>query len=179
MCIRDRHTHLDVFHCDVLKPYRVPKSKIMQFGDDLRTAVTFGARKIEEIGGRGGVLIVADADDDCPANSHEEFLAFRQAHQFNVNVSFVLATKEYEAWMIACGEQMREHREIRDDAASHPQPESVSGAKGYFERNILLPERTYSETVDQAKFTNLIEIDVTSSSCRSFRKLISEIRLII
>lgn len=131
--------------------------------------------KIDEGGAKGSIIILADADDDCPVDMQAKFLDFVDGNPSKYPVSFVLANREYEAWMIACGESMREHEAVRDDACSHAQPESVRGAKGYFEREILREGIKYSESVDQAKFSAKIDINLVAERCRSFRKLVSEI----
>ncbi|WP_140847812.1 DUF4276 family protein [Paracoccus sp. FO-3] len=167
------HEELLIFDCSIITPYRLPRSKIGKFDDDLLKAVQFGGLKIA--GGAGGVMIVADADDDCPAEMHGRFIEFCNQNGFNFPVSFVLANREYEAWFIACGENMRAHEWVRNDAPSHDQAETIRGAKGFFDREILIEGRTYSETVDQSKFTAQIDLSVVRGRCRSFRKLLAEV----
>lgn len=167
------HEELQIYDCNISNPYRIPRSKIGQFGADLERAVKFGGLKLE--GEPGGIIILADADDDCPVEMHERFIEFYRDMAFEFPVSFVLANREYEAWMIACGESMRGHASVKNDAPSHEHPENIRGAKGYFEREILKEGITYSETVDQVKFTSKIDLALARERCRSFRKFVSEV----
>ncbi len=50
---------------DVKPPLRISRSKLIR-GQELERAVEFAARKT---GNQGGILILVDSDDDCPANS--------------------------------------------------------------------------------------------------------------
>lgn len=167
------HEEFGNFGCSILAPYRLARSKICKFDVDLEKAVRLGGLKLADEA--GGVVIIADADDDCPADLQEKFMDFYNEHGFNFPVSFILANKEYEAWMIACGENMRNHGWVRDDAPSHDNPENIRDAKGFFCREILVEEKIYSETVDQIKFTAQIDLRVTFEKCRSFRKFVKEI----
>lgn len=164
---------LQVFDFNVLPPYRVPRSKIGKFDRDLENAIRIGMLKVGK--NSGGVIIIADSDDDCPLELNQQFCDFCVNKSIDFPVSFVLAHREYEAWFISCGEEMRGHAAIKLDAPSHDYPETIRGAKGFFNREILIDGYVYSETVDQAKFTNSIDLEVASLKCRSFRKLIKEI----
>ncbi|MGR3641492.1 DUF4276 family protein [Alterinioella nitratireducens] len=167
------HEELHVFDFGIHSAYRLPRSRIGRFDEHLEKAVRFGGMKLGE--SVGGVIIIADSDDDCPVEMHDTFIEFCNFRDFQFPVAFVLAQREYEAWLISCGEEMRAHDSIRDDAPSHDQPEEIGGAKGFFGRRILEEGRCYSETVDQAKFTALLNLDTVKAKCRSFRKLVAEI----
>jgi hypothetical protein len=60
-------------------------------------AVSAMARRV---GPAGGVLILLDADDDCPAELSPALLARARAERSDVPVSVVLANKEFEAWFV-------------------------------------------------------------------------------
>ncbi|MET3601974.1 DUF4276 family protein [Martelella mangrovi] len=173
------HERLNLFDIKIAQPYRMPRSKISKFGPDLLKAIKLGHLKLSAEDTNGMILILADADDDCPSDMHEKFTQFLGLNEFGHLVSFVLANREYEAWLIACGESMRGHQSVRPDAPSHPNPESIRGAKEYFEKEILLENTSYSETVDQVKFSAQIHLEIVYEKCRSFRKLVSELEKII
>lgn len=50
----------------VLRPFRLPRGEIVA-NNELERAVELGARKLAEEGDRGGIFVLLDADDDCPA----------------------------------------------------------------------------------------------------------------
>ncbi len=60
--IRQRH---DV---EVLAPHQLPRGRMLA-GDmpDLERAVELGAGKIAQTGGAGAIMVLLDANDDCPA----------------------------------------------------------------------------------------------------------------
>jgi hypothetical protein len=49
----------------------------------------------------GGVLVLIDADDDCPAHLGPALLARAREARSDVPVSVVLANREFEAWFLA------------------------------------------------------------------------------
>lgn len=161
--------------CNVLQSYRLSRGKIIRFGDDLDKVIRLGELKIQSADGIGGVLVIIDSDDDCPFDLYSSFILFKNARTFQVPVCFVSAKMEYEAWFISCAEQMRAHRTVRDDAESHPDPENVRDAKGYFNREILIDGVNYSETIDQVKYSSIIDISCVYDKCRSFKKIYKEV----
>jgi hypothetical protein len=163
------------FSCSIAEPYRLSRPKILDFGDDLLKAVRLGESKIANGTNQGGIIILADADDDCPADAHQCFEKFRNDNRLRFEVGFVLAKREYESWFISGAEFLRAHSSVNEGAQSHPNPEAIRDAKGYFEREILLPNVKYAETVDQEKFSALIDLKQTHKTCRSFRKLQAEV----
>lgn len=167
------HEKFGEYNFDVISPYRLSRTSIGSFNDKLLNAVKFGGLKLT--GEAGGVLIVADADDDCPLLMSSRFRQFCERHNFDFPVGFVLANKEYETWFISSGESMRAHQWVRGNASSHPRPEEVRGAKEFFRNRILIDGKSYSETVDQVKYTAMIELDLVTERCRSFRKLVKEL----
>lgn len=167
---------LGLFTFSITNPYRLSRGVIVGFGEKLRRVIELGRYKIGDSGGLGGIVILVDADDDCPAELSARFRSFAERVNVGVPVSFVAANREYESWFIACAEQMREHQFVKNDARSHPSPETIRDAKGYLVREILKPNQTYSETIDQDKLTHAIKLDCVIERSRSFRKLEKEIR---
>jgi hypothetical protein len=162
---------IDPVACDIFRPFRLPRQKIVQFGQDLANAIKLGKEKIDATGSGGGIIIFADADDDCPVHLQSKFKLFSKNMKVLIPTFLISPNKEYEAWFIACAEKMRCHQMVRSDASSHPDPESVRDAKGYFDREVLIPTAHYSETVDQAKFSSVIDFDCLLQTSRSFKKL--------
>lgn len=108
--------------------------------------------------GCAGILIVFDADDDCPKELGPRVQAWAQAAAGAVPCAVVIANREYEAWFLSTLEP------------PHEAPESVRGAKEELRRR--LPGRDYSETVDQASMTALLDLAGAHQRCRSFRRMV-------
>lgn len=78
-------------------PFRVPRSKLVGTGG-IERAVQAQA---SEVTGAGGILVLFDADKDCPAELGPQLLARAQAARSDRRVAVVLANREFEAWFLA------------------------------------------------------------------------------
>jgi hypothetical protein len=72
---------------------RIPRGKIAIAGGIERGVAAAALR----VSGRGGVLILLDADDDCPAEYGPVLLTRAKAARPDKSVSVVLANREFEA----------------------------------------------------------------------------------
>lgn len=159
----------------VERPIRQPRKKIVQTGE-LERVVRLAVSKLE--GNPGAVFILLDAETDCPASLGPELADRAGRVAGEVPVAVVLAKQEYEAWFLASLESLRGERGIRPDCDVPADPESVSGAKEYLER-CMPTGRAYSETVDQAKLTARMDLEVTRSRSPSFAKCWREIERVL
>ena len=81
----------------------VPESRLVKPGELERT-VELAARKL---GGQGGILIILDCDDGCPAKDGPDLLRRASAARRDLPISVVLAKREFEAWFLAAAESQR------------------------------------------------------------------------
>ncbi len=135
--------------------------------DSLRRAVRLAL--LQE--GCGSVLILFDADDDCPKELAPRLQEWAQHEARSTPCSVVIANREYEAWFLATMESLRGRRGIRADATSHDNPESPRGAKEQLEQR-LEAGCTYSETIDQVALTAVFDLREAYVRCRSFRSAV-------
>ncbi len=163
------HERFQNYQLHVMSPFRIPKNKLV-VAQDLRKVVDFGVRKLSAHGGIGAILVLLDADDDCPATLAPRLLQEIANVRKDLLSSVVVAKKEYECWFLASAMALRGRGMIKADAVPPPQPEAIRDAKGYLERECLIPGHKYSETVDQVALTAMIDFD-EAMSCPSFRKL--------
>jgi hypothetical protein len=77
-----------------------PKSRLVK-RDQLIQAVDVAARGLT---GPGALLILVDADDDCPADLGPRLLQWASFVQSNLPIAAVVANREYEAWFLAAAE---------------------------------------------------------------------------
>jgi len=164
--IRRLREETGAFGIDVNPPIRKPRSQLVD-EPQLRTAVRL-ARAQDDC---GGILILFDSDDDCPAEKGPEVQAWAADEAAPLPCFVVLAHREYEAWFLAAIESLRGTRGIMDNAESHPDPESPRGAKGQLEQR-MTPRRSYSETADQPALTAKFDMAAVHRGCRSFRRLV-------
>jgi hypothetical protein len=148
---------------------RIPASKLVRNGE-IERAVELAARKL---GGLGGVLVLVDCDDGCPAVEGPALLARAKSAHSDLPIAVVLAKKEFEAWFLAAAVSLRGHRGLPSDLLPPADPEAIRGAKGWLTRH--MPEgRIYSETEDQAALTAVFDIE-TARTADSFDKFFREI----
>lgn len=144
---------------EVPTPQRVPRTRITRPGE-LERAVEFAVRKLT---GAGGVLVLIDAEDDCPAQLGPELLQRAQAVRPGVPMAVVLAMKEFEAWFLAAAASLRGRRHLRADLTPPPNPEAVRGAKEWLWVR-MTGGRGYSETLDQPAMTQLFDLSAARSA---------------
>ena len=118
------------------------------------------------------ILIVFDADDDCPAELAPEIRGWAAAVAGSVPCEVILAKREYEAWFLGSIESLRGLRGIRSDAAAHAEPEMPRNAKGALEGR-MHDGSSYFERDDQPALSAQFALPDAHRRCRSFRKLTS------
>ena len=146
-------------------PIRAPRHKIVK-QDELEKFVELAAGKA---GVDGCILILLDADDDCPALLAPELLRRARAVSADRPVRVILAKAEYEAWFLAAAISIAGRRGIRKDAAPPSDPESIRGAKEQL-RKLMSPGRRYRETIDQPALTEVFDL-AAARAAPSFDKL--------
>ncbi len=162
---------------EVLKPLRVPAAKL-QKPDELDRTIQLAALKLR---GSGGILILIDCDDDCPAAAGPALLERALQIRGDIPISVVLAKREYEAWFIAAAESLKSKRSLPDTLSSPADPESIRGAKEWLSRQMPTGVR-YSETTDQAALTAAFDmqaarrVDSFDKCYREIFKMLSELR---
>jgi hypothetical protein len=154
-----------------LKPIRVKRQKVVK-PEELERAI-----KLAVLQGCASVLVVLDADKDCPAELGPGLQARAEAVAPGLPVAVVLANQEFEAWLLGGIDGLRGRRGISAEPTPVPDPDAITSPKGRLERE--MGERSYLETDDQAAFAALMDIEAAERRSRSFRKLIAELGRII
>ena len=119
-----------------------------------------------------GILILFDADDDCPTELAPTLEVWAREVAGGKPCAVVMANREYEAWFLASVESLGERCGLLPDAASHPRPEEPRDAKGELERR-MPAGASYSPSVDQVTLTAHLDLERAYRGCRSFRKFVS------
>lgn len=163
-----RKIAFDVGRWDVVvpRPIRAKRDRLLDAAsDELRRTVTLAVSDDEV----AAVLIVVDADDDCPAEEGANLLARAAPLAQGRAIAAVIAKKEYEAWFLTGGDPIAGHPSMREDAVFPDEPESVRGAKERLE-SLFKHGHYYSETVDQPAFSDRINLVLARTRSRSFDK---------
>lgn len=160
---------LQVPNVEVARPFRVKRNKVVRPGH-LEGAVGQVVRARANV---IGVLVLLDADDDCPAQLGPE-LSERCSQVTSVPVEVVFAVREFEAWFLAAKESLQGKRGIRSDARAPAEPESVRGAKERLTQNMC--RRRYLATDDQPALAALMNLGVAAERSPSFAFLLDAVR---
>ena len=144
---------------------RQPASKLLK-PDELERHVELAARKL---GGPGGIFVLLDCEDACPADLGPKLLARVRSARPDLPVSLVLAHREFEAWFLGSAESLAGRRKLPAGLQSHPAPETVRGCKEWLTEK--MPRGTgYEEINDQPALTRQFDLDAARNSCPSFDK---------
>lgn len=159
-------------------PVRKPRSSLInEDSDALGDAVGLAALKVEravtQFGGSvpGLVLVLVDADDDCPAEQGPKLRERAAKTHSNVPVRVVLAVLEYETWFAAAADSLTDFLQLRDDETAPRSPEETGQRKRWVEDHYAGDGTKYSETVDQKPMTAAMDLGVVHDRCPSFARL--------
>lgn len=154
---------------EVLTPIRVRRDRFLNRQDEFYRNLCLAAAKC---GNGGWILVLLDADDDCPA---EFAVQVRQRAEVCVphrRISVVLAKREYEAWFIAAAESLHGQRGFTLDPGDLIDAEGPRDAKGWIRAHMA--SGSYGETTDQPAFSARMDLQQAFNRSRSFRKLCSD-----
>ena len=158
-------------YLDILRPFRAGRYKLMKPGE-LEAKIESLARRLRM---PRAILILIDAEDDCPKELAPELLARARKARSDIPIGVVLAKREFEAWFLAAIESLSGRRGLRENLASVEHPESVGGAKECLTRN-MSGSRSYSETLDQPALAAVFDIELARKRSDSFDKCCREVQ---
>lgn len=156
---------------EILRPIRMSAAALVR-SQGLERVTELAARKL---GGHGGIFVLLDSEDWCPAKVGPALRARLAAARPDVPCGLVLAHREFEAWFIGASVSLAGRRELPAVMDEHPRPESIRGCKEWLSRQ-LPPGRTYSEVTDQPAFMAVLDLDRAEAHCPSFGKCRRELR---
>lgn len=136
----------------VKRPVRFPRNKLVIREHLIRAAEIAAAN----LTGRGGLLLLLDADEDCAAELGPRLEAqLTEALPQHV-CRVVLAVREFEAWIVG-----------GDPAFDVSDPDQCGDLKGRIHHHLGV----YSETVDQPRLIAGSNLDRLLQCSRSFQRL--------
>jgi hypothetical protein len=147
-------------------PYRVNRSALLRPGM-LEEVARIQVDRVR-VTGAGGVFVLIDADDDCPADLGPRLLARVMTAQPDGRAAVVLANREFEAWFLAAAPSLAGHRELPEALESPQDPEAIRGAKEWL--GAKRAGRPYKETSDQAAFAAVFDMKAAREKSPSFDK---------
>jgi hypothetical protein len=162
-----------VWNLNVPEPFRRNRGSIVAPGG-IEKAVQAMAHRVESV---GGVLVLIDADDDCPAELGPSLVHRARQARPDIAASVVLANREFEAWFLAAAPSLAGHCGL-GEAQAPADPEKIQGAKEW-----LTDRRTdggkYSPTVDQAVLASRFDMKMSRVGSPSFDKFCREVEVLL
>ncbi len=160
---------LSVWRLNIPTPYRMARTKLVVPGN-LENAVQAWAHHVR---GGGGVLVLIDADDDCPASLGPDMRDRAQAARPDKKVAVVLANREFEAWFLASAPSLAGCRNLPDPLVAPPDPEGIRGAKEWLSARMV--GHPYKTTADQPALAAVFDMKAARRNSPSFDKFWREV----
>ena len=159
-------------YVNVLRPIRVPRSKLVRPADLLR-AVDLAELQLRKAtpGDRSLILILFDADEDLPCVLAPVLVDTLRRQRSHLDIAVVLANIEFETWFAAAAESLNEFFDLKVVAPA-ADPEAARQRKATVVRWM---RGEYSETVDQVRLTHAMDLRLCRSRSKSFDKLCREL----
>lgn len=144
--------------------------------EEVEKAVRIAALKLgchRSQGVRTLVLVLLDADEDCPGRLGPDLLAVVRRAAGTIDSTVVLAKYEFETWFGAAAASLGEYLTLSGEDANDVDAEGARRKKKWIADRFHRPR--YSETVDQATLTQHMDLDACRRNSESFRKLWREL----
>ena len=120
--------------------------------------------------GCGAILVLVDADNDCPVELAQRLSQRCDEIGSSRPVRIVYARRSYESWFIASLDTIKGMHGIPDTAALSRDAEDVPSPKDWI-TNQMPSGQAYKETTHQASFSKAIDLELAHRNSRSFRRL--------
>jgi hypothetical protein len=160
---------------DVLSPIRQPRGRLV-LKENLHKAVRLALNKLSNPlvpDVPALMLLLIDADEDCPAELGPRLLRDAREVCAGANVACVLANLEYETWFVAAAESLKKYLDLTRDLALPESPEESGQKKSWVEQRFRGTK--HSETQDQPAMTDAMDLALCRRRAPSFDKLCREL----
>lgn len=154
----------------IARPIRRSRKKLVK-PNELEKAVDFAARQVRP---PRAVLVLIDADDDCPAELGPQLVLRAKQARSDVATGVVLAKREFEAWFLAAIESLGGRCGLAQKPEVVPAPECIRDAKNALTRN-MAGSQAYSPVPDQPALTAVFDMQLARQRSDSFDKCWREI----
>jgi hypothetical protein len=162
-------------YIDVLRPFRQPQATLLKEAG-LKAAVDAVKIKLgpeSADGPRKLVLILIDAEEQCPRDLAPQLLQWAREARSDADIACVLPCPMFETWFVAAVSSLAGVNDFPADLATPADPEGNSLGKGWVKKHL---PRKYSETVDQPRLAAAMDLTVCRQNAPSFDKLCRELQ---
>lgn len=154
-----------VYDLSVSTPIRVHRDQFLRRPEEFERKLVLASAKADG----GAVLVLLDADDDCPMQLARDIAARGAAFVSTATLHVAIANREYEAWFLAAAQSLAGKRGLGDDLQAPVEPDDIRNAKGWLSQRMA--EGRYHEVSDQPALTAVFDLEQARQRSRSFRKL--------
>lgn len=165
----------------VLEPAPANRSSIVRpQHPDLEKRIKYAQRQVIECRNRpdyrrGFVLLLVDADEDCPAALGPQLLRQAQAVRADADIACVLAKRELENWFKAAAVSLAGKCGLPSDLTVPADPELGSGDAWLTEKMRSVDrKRKYTKPADALSLVEEMNLTECRDNSPSFRKLCRE-----
>ena len=120
--------------------------------------------------GCGAILILVDADVDCPVDLAMQLSQRCDEIGTRCPVQIVCARRSYESWFLASLNSVKDWHGISSTSTLSSCAEDVPDPKRWISDQMPRGQ-AYKETIHQAPLSRLIDLDLAHRNSRSFRRL--------
>ena len=120
--------------------------------------------------GCGAILILVDADDECPVSLAKRLSQLCDQIGTSCPVQIVCARRSYESWFLASLDTIKGQHGIPDSASLSSDAEDVPNPKNWI-TDQMPNGRIYKETTHQTSLSKVIDLELAHRNSRSFRRL--------
>jgi hypothetical protein len=149
------------------RPMREPRGRIIRAGGIERLVEAAALR----VPGDGGVIVLIDADDDCPAELGPQLLERARAVRPDKRIAVVLANREFEAWFMAAAPSLAGKYGFPGWLKAPDAPEKPRDCKGWIKRT----RGSYEPPVDQAPLASIFDMKLARQHSDSFDKFYRDV----
>lgn len=166
----------------VLEPFRPKRDQILQpdgvaLDKEVQKAVIkLQVKRQREVASTGLVLLLIDAEKECPAQLGPRLLQLACNARPDVPIACVLANQMFENWLIAGSGALHGVNGLPNPLPVVTDVEALSG-KGWIKDQLrtVSRNRAYSETIDGPVFVRQMDVIAARTRSKSFDKLCREL----
>jgi hypothetical protein len=155
------------------KSHMVPRSNLIRIGG-VEEAVNQESVRFRRPGTGGGILVLLDADKDCPVRVAQDLHSRVLKACPGVPFAVVLPKPEFEAWFLAAAPSLSGQHGFLPDLKVPKEPEGRRDAK----QQLSLLRRSgdpYKPKALQTKLASIFDLEMAHANSRSYQKFHKEV----
>lgn len=157
-----------------LDPIRVSRKSVIK-PKTFENYVNLAAR---DSGHGGRILVLLDADDDCPKELAEDLLGRARISRSDRMISVVLAKSEFESWFLASIDSIVGKFSIGRECTRPTSPETIRDAKRWLSQR-MLKGKSYHSMTHQPEMARVFDMNLARRNSPSFDKFWRDIEALI